>query len=84
MTTDIPLQRTTRDKDIAAVHALTSQGVLGPLNSRWPEMQQIAFALGIRPEDAVYRVRDGIWSDQHDNRVDTQTLADVIREAATR
>lgn len=83
MTADgIPLQRT--ESDIDAVRTLTGQGVLGPTHRRWAEMEQVARELGLRPADAIYRVRDGIWSHQHDDHADIHTLADVIREAAAR
>lgn len=75
----IPDQPTTEDIDIAAVRALVCQGVVGPHHRRWNDLRNVAYALGIRPEDAVYRVRDGIWSDRS---TDPLTLADHIRAAA--
>ena len=51
---------------------------------RWPELQATAARLGITPENAVYRAHDGHWP-ATENRLHIQTtLADVIREAATR
>lgn len=79
MTADVPRQPSTRDINIATVRALVRAGVLGPSHRRWHEMDNVARALGIRPEDAVYRAHDGAWK----NRTDLDHLADT-REAATR
>jgi hypothetical protein len=79
---DVPRQRSRRDRHIATVRDLVNEGVLGPTHRRWPAMCRAARALHCRPEDAIYRIRDGIWSRK--NHPDTQTPADAIREAATR
>lgn len=81
MTADVPRQPATEDIDIATIRALVRAGVVASSHRRWNEMRQAAFALGIRPEDAVYRVHDGIWSDHHH---DPLSVADFIREEATR
>jgi hypothetical protein len=97
MTADVPRQPATRDIDIATVRALVRAGVLGPTHHRWREMCRVAADLDIRPQDAVYRVHDGIWADHtgfdylvhHAQQTvghndDPITPADAIREAATR
>lgn len=81
MTADVPRQRA--DEDIERIRALVHAGVVGSCHRRWSEMDQAARALGIRPEDAVYRVHDGIWSDHHHHN-EIQTVADAIREATAR
>lgn len=81
MTADVPRQPSTQDKNIDTIRALVRAGVLGPCHRRWNELRQAAFALGIRPEDAVYRVHDGCWSD-HPNYA--TAAADFIREANSR
>jgi hypothetical protein len=84
VTADIPRHPTAHDRQIDKVRALVRQGVLGPCHRRWPEMKNAARRLGCRPEDAIWRVRHGSWSTD-DNQLHIQTtLADVIREAATR
>lgn len=84
MTADIPRQPTTRDKDIDTVRALVREGVLGPTHRRWNEMTHAARSLGCRPEDAIWRVRHGRWSTDNSLHHLQTTLADVIREEATR
>jgi hypothetical protein len=84
VTADVPRQPTAQDKDIDIVRALVRAGVVGPCHRRWREMKNVARRLGCRPEDAIWRVRHGCWS-TNDNQLHIQTtLADVIREAATR
>lgn len=84
MTADIPRQPTV--EQLAVVRALVSQGVVGPWHRRWTEMQNAASALGITPENAVYRVHDGCWANPTAAQNDDEDLtpADAIREAATR
>lgn len=69
MTSQVPLQRT--DEDIETARTLVHAGVLGPTHRRWPEMRAVARALGCRPEDVVYRIHDGIWSDHADTTAPT-------------
>jgi hypothetical protein len=81
VTADVPRQRTAQDKDIDTVRNLVRAGVLGPCHRRWLELCRVAHRLGCRPQDAIWRVREGCWSD-HDDPI--HTLADAIREAAAR
>jgi hypothetical protein len=85
VTAAVPRQRSRRERLIDTVRYLVRQGVVGEYhdeipNRRWAELCRAARALGLRPHDAIYRVRDGIWSDQPAHL----TAADFIREAATR
>jgi hypothetical protein len=77
VTADVPTQPSRQDKDIDTVRTLIRAGVLGPCHRRWREMKKAARRLGCRPEDAIWRVRHGIWSDQPAHL----TAADFIREA---
>ncbi len=81
MTADVPRQRTAQDKDIDTVRTLVRAGVLGPTHRRWLEMCRAARRLDCRPQDAIWRVREGCWATEHDP---IHTLADAIREAAVR
>lgn len=84
MTADVPRQPSTQDKDIATLRALVRAGVIGPCHRRWPELDAVARSLGCRPEDAIWRIRHGRWSTNNTALHIQTTLADVIREAATR
>ena len=84
MTAVVPRPSATRDDDIDHIRDLVRVGVVGAWHYRWPELQATAARLGITPENAVYRAHDGHWP-ATENRLHIQTtLADVIREAATR
>lgn len=78
MTAIVPRPSATRDDDIDHIRDLVRVGVVGAWHYRWPEMQAIAARLGITPADAVYRTHDGHWPEH------PATVADAIREAATR
>ena len=82
MTADGP--RPATREDIEHILDLVRAGVVGSWHYRWREMQATAARIGITPENAVYRAHDGYWS-ANENRLHHQTtLADAIREAATR
>lgn len=82
MTAVVP--RPATREDIDHIRDLVRAGAVGPWHYRWTELTIVAARLGISPENAVYRAKDGYWS-ATENRLHIQTtLADVIREAATR
>lgn len=84
MTAVVPRQPATHDDDIDRIRDLVRAGVVGPWHYRWPELKTVAARLGITPADAVYRAHDGYWSATPNSRHHQATLADVIREAASR
>jgi hypothetical protein len=79
VTADIPRQATERDRHINTLRDLVSQGVFTPNHPRWPDLEAEATALNTTPASAIYRVRDGCWSDHHHDFA--ATAADFIRKA---